>query len=548
MDRLFFCQLAKYIMTRGTRLLAIAATVVFPIWSAAAGDCALSRITEMPMTPDADGSPLVTILMDGQPRKVLLDTGGFWSLIDPTVAQSYKVGASDIYGQLGLNGIPLTKMAHVPSVQLGIMKFSRADFFVAPSGYLGMDATLGANWLMAFDVEIDPVKSTVSLLSPKHCPGQVIYWPHQDLAEIPIEINKREKRITIPLILNGHEIRALIDTGSSDTVLNAETAERLFGLTGQSPGMELLSSQFNEYGTKREMFRYQFQSVTMGDVTFNHPWLHVAPMSEHGIDIILGMHQLRGLHLYFAYDEEKLYVTSARGDLAALKASGAIDADSHSPDPQDRINAKDHMQEASLALKKGDKAGAAIAVDLALRRDPTFAFAYLTRADVELAQGDRNRAFEDLQEAVRRDPTNPDIYEERERIYAEAGVYDLAFKDADKLVQGEPRNPRRLNSRCWFGAILGKYEDATADCNAALALDPNDAPAFDSRAFIYFKTARLDLALADYSAALKHNQHASSSLYGRGLVKRQTGDKSGGDDDIAAALKIDPDIEKHFGK
>jgi hypothetical protein len=58
----------------------------------------------------------------------------------------------------------------------------------------------------------------------------------------------------------------------------------------------------------------------------------------------------------------------------------------------------------------------------------------------------------------------------------------------------------------------------------------------------------LDRALGDYDAALKINPDLSSSLYGRGLVKQQKGDKAGGDADIAAAKKIEPGIAEHFGK
>jgi hypothetical protein len=62
------------------------------------------------------------------------------------------------------------------------------------------------------------------------------------------------------------------------------------------------------------------------------------------------------------------------------------------------------------------------------------------------------------------------------------------------------------------------------------------------------KTAKFDLAITDYSAALRGNRNSASSYYGRGLAKQQKGEESGAEDDMAIARKIDPNIEKHFGK
>jgi len=53
-------------------------------------------------------------------------------------------------------------------------------------------------------------------------------------------------------------------------------------------------------------------------------------------------------------------------------------------------------------------------------------------------------------------------------------------------------------------------------------------------------------AIADYDAALRINPKHASSLYGRGLAKRRSGNVSGGDGDIAAAKLIQPDIADEF--
>jgi tetratricopeptide (TPR) repeat protein len=532
----------------------IVGVAAFPfIWiaGAQAEDCALRRLTEMPLVDNGGDRPIVTVLVDDQPRKMLLDTGGFWSMLDPSIAGAYKARPAPVEGLLGLNAIALSRAVKVPSVQLGIAKFSNIDFYLAPDRYVGADGTLGANWLQAFDIEIDPVKNTASFFSSDHCEGRVVYWPHQDVAEVPVRIDNIGHRITIPLVLNGEEITALIDTGSSETYLNLRTAGRLFDLTSESPGMQQTSSRTDRNGVTRTEYRFQFKSLKMGDITFNNPWLTLAPMSGPGPDMILGMHHLHALHLYFAYKERKLYATSARGDIAEQQAAagaGTAPQIQHTPDPLDEINARNYFQAASVAIKARDYAGALVSVDKAMQLEPGYAPGYLVRARLYLAKGDREHAFQDAAEAGRLKPNDPAILGIRSAFYLSAADYDRAYKDADDRARLEPQSASALNQRCWVGAIMGRLDAALADCNAAVALEPKSSAILDSRGLVHLKAGRYDMALADYSAAITINKNLASSLYGRGLVKQKTGDAAGSADDIATAQKIDPAIAEHFGK
>jgi len=87
---------------------------------------------------------------------------------------------------------------------------------------------------------------------------------------------------------------------------------------------------------------------------------------------------------------------------------------------------------------------------------------------------------------------------------------------------------------------------ALADCNESLRLGPGDAATLNSRGFAYLKMRKFDLAVADFDAALKRNPRQSGPLYGRGLAKRMNGDAAGGNADIAAAKRLDPDVARAF--
>jgi len=516
-----------------------------------AEDCTLQQIASLPMIENEQGSPVVSVLIDGQPRTMLIDTGGFWSLLEPRVAALYPVRNTRVQGLLGLGAIKLSQTVQVPSVQIGPVKIDRVDFFVEPAGYgSGIEGTLGANWLKVFDVEIDPVENTVTLISQKHCDGGVVHWPHQDVATVPVDFNRAEGRITIPMTLDGKELRALIDTGAAETILSLRAAERLFGLKPDSPGVLPNGSISGKNGRAEPAYRYQFNALEMDGIAFKNAWLTLAATVGNEPDLILGMHQLRGLHLYFAYGEKKLYATTARGDIAARRAAGMPDSApaARRPDPLDRINAQDFLRTAAAAIRQKDYDRAAAELDRAVKADPGYAPTHVVRASLYAEKGDRDRALKEIDEAIRSDPRNISAYLVRSRLYQVAGDYERAFGDADRAVQLTSASPEALNNRCWFGAILGRLNTALLDCDAALKAAPGNSAILDSRGFVHLKAGRLDQAIDDYDSAIRIEPRSASSLYGRGLAKRQKGDLAGGDADIAAAQRIEPTIAQQFGK
>jgi len=589
-------------------LLGVIVAVVAPAMSHAA-ECTHAPLAELPMIANDDATPVVSLKIDGTPRQVLLDTGGFWSLIDPSIAKGYREHRSRIIGQLGLQGILLTKAITVPSIEIGGDEIRNVDFFEGPPGYIPTAATLGANWLARWDVEIDPATRKARFFPSTHCRDEIARWPHSDLAELPVTIDPGQRLVSIPLELDGQQVKALIDTGSPETFLSARAAKALFGI---EPEPSALQSQVDRTGRSREIYRHRFHSLKMGGIAFKDPWLVIAPMAGNNPDMILGMHDLASLHLYFAYGEHKLYASTLRGDEAA-RAGTVSAAPSRTVDI---TNVRDYVLTAEDALKRKDYEGAMAALDAALRADPGNIEAYLERAQVfslgghhdrafddanravtlapdnalgfvmrsELAAlaGDHDNALADASRAIALDPKSEMAYAARAEAYAAKGEWDRAMQDsgaairiapgsvvgylarshiyelsgdyahalddADRAVRIEPKSAIALNARCWNGAILARLDMALDDCNAAVALRPYSAEILDSRAFVNLQAGKYGMALADYNAALAINPRFASSLYGRGLAKQKSGDPTGGRIDIATAQAIDPRIAQHFGK
>ena len=70
----------------------------------------------------------------------------------------------------------------------------------------------------------------------------------------------------------------------------------------------------------------------------------------------------------------------------------------------------------------------------------------------------------------------------------------------------------------------------------------NVAVAYFNRALAYENKEDYARAIADYSEALRLDPNDADSLFYRGLDKGRLGDKAGGEADIAAAKRINPNV------
>jgi tetratricopeptide (TPR) repeat protein/predicted aspartyl protease len=554
----------------------VLAGVVPHVGWALATECPSNPIVELPMVQNDLGSPIVSILIDNRPRDALIDTGGFWSMLSPSIAKLYGTRKSGINGRLGLEGVKIDKAVTVPSIQIGPVKVPKVDFFEAPEDYSENAVTLGANWLSRFDVEIDPVGAKVTFFPRSHCGSGVVYWPHSDFAELPVRIDRDQNLVTIPLILDGREIHALIDTGAPETYLSLRVAEALFGLKPDSPGMQAAEPDTDQNGQSRQMYRRQFASMTMGGIVIPHPWMVISPMTDKGPDMILGMHQLSGFHLYFAYGERKLYATSAGGDIAAhrlnIVAGAALPTPRH--DPVALTNAREHLAMASEALKRNDYDGASAALERAISTAPEYAPVYVQRAELFAARGWHDRAIADLDRALRLDPNNASGLLARSQIYIVTGDYDRALADANRAIALDPGSDEphavraeayaakgiwdramqdstyaiRLDPKSISGwltrshvyELTGDYDHALADADQAVRLEPRSASALNSRCWTGAILARLDAALSDCNAAVAIRPYSAEILDSRAFVHLKAGRLEAAVVDYSAALKIDP--------
>lgn len=299
---------------------------------AVANECSpLKMLASAKLVLQGKYRPLVPVTVNGAPKQFLVDTGGIYTTITPHEASALNLNVQyDATPLFNASGHSSEGYAKVDSFEIGGMTAKDVYLRILPSD-IDADGSIGPDILKSNDVEMDFAGKKLNYFLSDHCPGKVIYWPHSDAAQIPIVL--ADKRwIKVPVTLDGKSFMAIIDTGASATAISTQTAQEAFGLTPSSPGMDPAG---NVNGDKNlASYYHTFSALTLDGITIKNLRMVIMPDKMTDADkprysyfqsgnriysqkrmeapeLILGMDVLKHLHLYFAFGEHNLYVTSA---------------------------------------------------------------------------------------------------------------------------------------------------------------------------------------------------------------------------------------------
>lgn len=305
---------------------------------ASATDCPALKIVGHVQMISTRGALLVPGKLQDEPTNFLIDTGGWVRVISPAMVEKLKLTPTRRnVGQLGVTGNVTNKTVTLSSFQAGTLYGEHMPFFVGNRPF-DADGTIGAligpEILTQFDVDLDFGAQKINFLKPDHCEGNVVYWPHKVVAIVPFELSE-QRHILLPVTLDGVKMTAMLDTGASNSIINLDAADTYFGLTTTSPDVKKVGIVNGD--AKVPLYAHTFKTLAIAGVTISNPTLsmfadlmrihmhHTPPINSlivrdkdaEGLeDITLGLEQLRHLHIYIAYKEQKLYITPASEDEA----------------------------------------------------------------------------------------------------------------------------------------------------------------------------------------------------------------------------------------
>jgi predicted aspartyl protease len=299
--------------------------------AAHAEDCApLKQINSVDIA-GGPNRPLIQVGINDVPKLFLLDTGGDISQINGTVAtelgltlKEAGIKMLDLYGNASNHYVTIEKFT------IGHQAGNHIDMVVQPNPHFGEGTQyvgiFAPDLMGRYDVEFDFAAHKMNYFSKDHCAGHVIYWPHQALAVAPMTFRRRH--IVLPVMLDGKELRAEIDTGSGNTNMSAASARRVFGIEADTPGNIPLNTPGMAAAFGRVFGALDFEGVAVknahvvirpdlvgtkdrnnGYKTGSH--VEMEDTIDNAPDILIGMDILRRLHLYVAFNEERIYITEA---------------------------------------------------------------------------------------------------------------------------------------------------------------------------------------------------------------------------------------------
>ena len=197
--------------------------------AAAQDKCQLLQLGSVDMSQTRGAALAIPVSIEGSPTMMAIDTGSVLTGVDPRAADEFHLIRKPIrQGAMFTSaGQSFSEMATIHAFDIGEMHADDVKILVWPTRMWSdpnVSGTVGADLLRNYDVDIDIDNNKLKLFSQDHCPGKVVYWHPAAVSVIPIHV-VNSGHIIVPVVLDGQNMDALLDTGAFGTILSLETAE-----------------------------------------------------------------------------------------------------------------------------------------------------------------------------------------------------------------------------------------------------------------------------------------------------------------------------------
>jgi len=208
---------------------------------------------------------------------MLVDTGDFVTALTPEAVKRLALPRSSHPGMqmTGLTGAYEASVVDAADVQFVGHDMKNLAFPVLPSGEFApsehTDGLFGANFLSAYDVELDFSGKQLAFYGTlSNCSWAGPQWTQNATKYTATNIGYH--LLLIPILVNGVQLNALIDSGSEVTSITAEAAITL-GITKALTrhDADVTQSGLGETSSRLHIFR----TIKVGSTTFNGPQLAI---------------------------------------------------------------------------------------------------------------------------------------------------------------------------------------------------------------------------------------------------------------------------------
>lgn len=438
---------------------------------AAASDCKMVQIADWPVHHQHN-QLIVDGTVNGQKVGIRLATGSQRSLILRSAAERLNLTRRQVRGGLlvGFGGETYDEVAVVDEFKIGAIESKGWQLPVASEHGYGRDVAivLGDDSLYKNDVEFDLAHDAVRLFQTKNCDGaSLAYWATEGASEVEIEaVSATGPQIVLTVQLNGQPTRALLDSGTSASVVNkSDAAQR--GVTSDSPGVVRTISGSTVGNRSVESWIGPFQNFIIGNEAVKDTNIAVANLSWMGVaytplgsyfpqnvgwipDMVLGADFLNAHRVLVAHSQRKLYFTYAGGPVFPAAEPAKLPAGRQlAPGKGDANPAVALTASGNDWRSKGDLDRAIADYDAAIRANPQYAVAFANRGLAKRDKGDVDGGIADLSRAIEINPKLAPAYVARGVAKLRAGDAEAAIVDYTHAIEIDPKLAAAYNSLAW---------------------------------------------------------------------------------------------------
>ena len=233
-----------------------------------------------------------------------LDTGAERTVLTTATVNSLLLARSKLtISQLIGVGGAVSNADVFADLQLGTANFEQR---FAVADIPGIGGLIGGDLLSNYDVEIDAPGHRVRLWRASACGANDLPWKGLR-ATLPVRVTWGDRLVTI-VTLDGKPLSALLDSGSSISILQTEAARRI-GAKAISTDPAVLVHGID--GGAINVRVHQFKSMSLGPVQITNPRVGIGESQLASPEMILGLDYLRGWKIWIAFRARKVFMQIA---------------------------------------------------------------------------------------------------------------------------------------------------------------------------------------------------------------------------------------------
>jgi hypothetical protein len=279
-------------------------------------DCHLEMVAQMPLEVQ-DHLLVVPAGINGKWVHLVVDSGAERTTISDAAADRLGLPHDPRYinRSMGIGGATTATDVSIDRLVIGgvhfpVNRIAVGSFTLQTSRGLSADGLLGADILLAFDMDIDVPGGKLTLYHSRVCPNARPPW-----SEPAIEITgvrARKDRLLVPFELDNVPGMAILDTGAQGNVIGVDMARRM-GLDGQALAADPSVRQRGVGPGETISHLHQFKLFRIGPVAEVDPRITVLP-SDFGVgDALIGEEFLQGRRVWLSFRGRQIFV-SKRSD------------------------------------------------------------------------------------------------------------------------------------------------------------------------------------------------------------------------------------------